>query len=299
MVSNTYNRYLWLISTLLDNKKLSFKQLCDKWANSSFSDGVPLNKRTFHKHCEAVEQMFGVDIECNNSYQYFIKDNSVFNNDYVRRWLINSFNTSFAIKESKKINARIVFEDIPSGTEFLKTIISSMVQNKILSICYQTFYGDKPQTFTLRPYCLKQYRQRWYLLAFCNERNALRHYSLDRIKSMDITDSSFVYPDDFNPETYYKNSIGIWVDDTLDPEIVVIRAYGEQVKYLRTLPLHSSQVEIFKCEGYSDFEYNICITKVLEYELLRYGNSVEVLEPKKLRESMITNIKDMLNRYKN
>ena len=126
----------------------------------------------------------------------------------------------------------------------------------------------------------------------------IRHFSLDRIQHVDITEPRFDYPSGFSPEAYYKDSIGIWVNEEIKPEKIILRAYGTQSKYLRTLPLHHSQKEIHTTDQYCDFEYKLCITQNLISELLAKGKTIQVMEPESLRTEMKKCLYYMFNFYK-
>ena len=137
------------------------------------------------------------------------------------------------------------------------------------------------------PYAMKVYRQRWYIVGKLQEQGVIRHLALDRIIDLHLTDKSFAVPKRFNAEKYYANTIGIFVNEELKPQKVRIRVYGNQVDYLRTLPLHRSQEEVLTKNGqFSEFQYKVCLTPELFTQLLSMGESVEVLEPQELREEM-------------
>lgn len=298
MISNTYNRYLWLLNTLLIYKKVSFEEFQERWEKSYMYD-EPLSKRTFHMHRRAVEEMFDINIVCDSAdgYRYYIDEKSLLNKNKARKWLINSFNISNMVNEGKKMKDRIILEEIPSGTSYLSTVIDAMQSNWVLDISYLPFYEDEPTTYHISPYCLKVHHQRWYILGKVEELEGLRHFALDRTLDMMVCNRHFTYPKNFSPENYYRHSVGIWVDDQLKPEKVVIRAYGEQAKYLHTLPLHHTQQHIEITKDYCDYKYNISITKDLVYELLKMGKNIEVLQPESLRETMKNHIEQMLERY--
>lgn len=297
---NVYQRCLWLLDTLLRYKKLTFKEIHKKWEDSCLYEGKPLNLRTFHLHRKAIENLFNITIECdvNDDYRYYIADDSPIQRDKTIRWLYNSFNVRNMVTEGKLMTDRVLLEDIPGGTNFLQTVVDAMRQNRILEVEYQPFYEERPQTYHVHPYCLKMYRMRWYVLGWFEEKGALRQFSLDRTLKMAIMEKEFEYPDDFSPEYYYKYAVGIWVNEDLKPETVVLRAYGQHSKYLRTLPLHSSQTEINKTEEFVDFQYRVLITRDLISEILQMGDKVEVLAPKELRKQVKDAAKGILSRYK-
>lgn len=122
---------------------------------------------------------------------------------------------------------------------------------------------------------------------FARPHTTCRHYG-----------TRFDYPSSFSPEAYYKDSIGIWVNEEIKPEKVIIRAYGTQSKYLRTLPLHHSQKETYTSDEYCDFEYQLCVTQNLISELLAKGKTIQVMEPESLRLEMKKCLYYMFNFYK-
>ena len=89
------------------------------------------------------------------------------------------------------------------------------------------------------------------------------------------------------------------MNDELKPQKVRIRVYGNQVEYLRSLPLHRSQRKVLTKYGqYSEFEYYVCLTPELSTQLLAMGEKVEVLEPQELRDDMKNRIEEMFIFYK-
>lgn len=300
MISNTYNRYLWLLNTLLQYKRLTFDEIRNKWEASYMSEGKTISLRTFHMHRHAVEEMFQVSVECDISdgYKYYIEDADSIAEDRARKWLLNSFNVSNMVSEGKMLKNRILLEDIPQGTEYLSVIIDAMRSNRILEVDYKPFYEDKSTLYHVEPYCMKVYRHRWYVLGKFHELNGLRQFSLDRVCRVIPFDETFVYPKDFSPEDYYQNFVGIWANEKIKPVDVVIRAYGLQSKYLRTLPLHDSQEEINTTENYSDFKYKLCISNDLIRDLLAKGGDIEVIEPYALKKKLIDRTFEILKRYK-
>lgn len=285
MISKTYVRYLWLLNTLTQYKRLTFEEIQSKWDKSVYNyDNKPLNLRTFHIHKNAVEEMFNLNIECDSSdgYKYYIDENIQTKPDIARQWLINSFNVVGLVTEGQQMQDRILLENIPAGAAFLSTIMESIKQSRELHVMYQPFYEDDASEFTVQPYCMKVFHQRWYVLGYFRERNGLRNFALDRTLSIEMTDTHFTYPNNFSPEDYYRNSISVWVLENEKPQKVVLRAYGIQAKYLRTLPLQQTQKEINTTTEYSDFEYYMYLTPDLPQTILSKGAGVEVLEPAEL-----------------
>ena len=195
------------------------------------------------------------------------------------------------------MKGRILFEEIPRGAEYLQTVIDAMQKSKELQVDYQPFYGHR-ETYNIQPYAMKVYHQRWYVVGYIKELGSIRNIALDRTLEMNISDTSFTLPLNFNAEKYYANSIGIYVNEELKPTKVKIRAYGKQIEYLRSLPLHCSQKESASKYGeFCEFEYKLCLTPELSTHILAMGENVEVLEPVELREEIKRRLKECLTKY--
>ena len=299
MATKAINRYVWLLNTLMQRKSLTFKEICDLWDKSNLSDGKPLAVRTFHQHREAIAELFGVEIVCDtNTYKYSIAQLDELKNNSAQQWLFNSFAISNTIEAGRNMKDRIIFEDIPSGAEYAQVVVDAMQQNRVLFVDYKPFRGEKMDLY-LQPYAMRVYNQRWYVVGRFKESGNIRNIALDRILRMEITDEEFVLPEDFDASEYYAHTVGIFVNENLKPQRVVLRTFGVSTEYMRTVPLHPSQREIAtNGNEYSDFEYHLNLTPELTGKLLSKGDWVEVLEPKSLRDEVKEYADSISNLYR-
>ena len=105
-------------------------------------------------------------------------------------------------------------------------------------------------------------------------------------------------PENFLADDYFRGIYGARVYPNMKREMVKLKVYGTQVQYFRSLPLHSSQKEIEENDKYSVFTYFITPDYDFKQDVLSFGDKVEVLEPKELREEMRGIIKSLSIRYK-
>jgi hypothetical protein len=280
--SNLFNRYVWLVDIIYRRGKVTFEEINDSWQRSLLNiDGEDIPLRTFHNHRKAIEQMFDINIECDkrNGYKYYIENTEDMEKGGVRTWLLNTFAVNNLINESHKLKQRILFEQIPSGQKFLTPIIEAMRDGLVIEITHQSFWRSEPATFEVHPYCIKIFRQRWYLIAYNPYVKLILIYGLDRIKNIVITDSRFRLPADFDAETFFADCFGIIALDETKAEKVLIKAYKNQDSYIKALPLHHSQKEEETTPDYAVFSYYIRPTYDFRQELLSHGADVEVLSP--------------------
>ena len=299
--SNLFNRYVWLVDIIHRQDNITFEEINEYWLKSSLNiNGDDLPLRTFHNHRKAIEQMFDINIECDkrNGYKYYIENSDDIESTGVKSWLLNSFSINNLIHESQRIKDRILFEKIPSGQIYLTDIIEAMTKNSSIVISYQNFWRDTPYEVDIYPYCIKVFKQRWYLIAFNKSKERILTYALDRIKKVTITNSTFTFPNDFIANSYFEDSFGIIVDDNIKAEEVSLKINNDKAKYIRALPLHHSQTESIKTENYTVFTYYIRPTYDFLQEILSHGPNIEVLSPKWFREEISKTISIQHNIYK-
>lgn len=300
MAKNTINKYVWLADTIYRAKKISFEDINRRWLDSDMSDGESLSIRTFHKWRVAIEEMFGLVIENENSgqYRYYIENADDLKDGSMRSWLFNTLTVSNLMMESASIKDKILFEEIPDGEQYLPTILEALKKNTVLEMTYQSYWRDEANTFTVEPYCLKAFKQRWYLVGRSPYYNKIMIYALDRVHQLELTALHFEYPEDFKAEDYFDECFGIIADSKCKVETVKLKVSAGQANYLRSLTLHQSQKEVERNDEYSIFTVRLRPTFDFRQEILSQGCDIEVLEPKWFRDEVAEISKHMWNKYK-
>lgn len=294
MAKNFFKRYIWLVDLINRRKYVSFKEISEAWMRSPLNEtGDPLSERTFFNHKDAIAGMFGIEILNDRSLGFYIGRSDV-GSDETSDWMLHTLCLNNVLHENADMKDRILMEKVPSSERFLTDIISAMRDFRVISLCYQGFRHPEPFCFNVRPYCVKYFKQRWYLLG--DSDLGLRIYSLDRFVDMEELEEHFEIPKDFDAEEYFQNYFGVIIGE--EPEDVKIRVVPDQVKYFRTLPLHGSQRETVQEDGSSVFSYHIAPTFDFVQEILSHGADVEVLEPIELRERIADNVAEMASRYR-
>lgn len=282
-----------MVDLINRRKYVSFKEINEAWMRSPLNEtGDPLSERTFFNHKDAIAGMFGIEILNDRSLGFYIGRSDV-GSDETSDWMLHTLCLNNVLHENADMKNRILMEKVPSSERFLTDIISAMRDFRVIRLCYQSFRHPEPFCFNVRPYCVKYFKQRWYLLG--DSDLGLRIYSLDRFVDMEELEEHFEIPKGFDAEEYFGNYFGVIIGE--EPEDVKIRVVPDQVKYFRTLPLHGSQRETVQEDGSSVFSYHIAPTFDFVQEILSHGADVEVLEPAELRESIADIIAGMASRY--
>ena len=299
MAKNYFNRYVWLIDTISRRGHISLADLSSQWQRSSLNeDGGPLAERTFHNHREAIMDIFGIEIKCDRSLGYYIANSGDLEGDGIRKWLLESLSMNNLLNESSDMRDRILFEKIPSSQKWLPSIVNAMRDGKAVEITYQSFTRSEPNTFIVHPWCLKLFRQRWYVLGRSEEYENARVYALDdRMLDVMQTKKRLKVPAKFNAQEYYSHCFGIIVASDNKPCTIDIKVTADQVKYIKTLKLHESQTLVEENDGYAIFRFRLVPTLDFKQEILSHGADYEVLAPQWFRDEIKNDIARMMSNY--
>ena len=295
-------KYIWLVDTIRSVGHISREDISRKWSNSAANENKEseYKESTFFRNINEIRSLFNIDIQCNRTTgHYYIAESDL--TSQTMQWLLSQFAVSQSLDTSRELRDRILYEPIPEGSEYLTTIVNAMHDSQWLHITHQRFDSDAPHEFYLAPYCLKVFKQRWYVFgAKCelNERLAVnassttRIYALDRVKKLEISDKTFKLPKNFDAEKYFAHSYGVFCG--YEPELIRARFDENAAPFVRTLPLHPSQKEVEPCV----FEWYLAPTLDFIQQLRTQGSQLEILAPQSLRDQFIKEAQDILNLYK-
>lgn len=309
-------RHIWILSELYQNPQgLTYKEFAERWEQSSQNiQGTSLPKRTFADCLRAIEETFNIDIssDARNGYRYRIVQRDWLENDRVKDSLLSAFAVNGLLQDSRGLRERVVYEDIPSGNEYLLVVLKAMKANRVLAMTYQDYFDEEPREVRLEPYCARVFRQRWYVIGVMeNEpvgeeppeltnQGRIRRYALDRIVKLEQTDATFKMPRGFSARKYFSSAFGIIVEpEEYDVETICLKVYdiNHRREYLRSLPLHPSQKEVEWHKDYSIFELHVAPTYDFIKEVLSMGGEAEVVSPAYVRQEVRRRAEELLSRY--
>ena len=242
MVTELLQKYIWLVQTFIraGQNGLSLNEIEERWEDRF---DTPYSRRTFNNHREAVEEVFGIRIECNRSTnRYFVGySDDLADENAETAWLINTFTVNNILSLGKeRLSGRVSVEDIPSGHTHLTGIMEAMTEGREITVGYMKYSSSAAEVLHLRPYAVKEYAKRWYLIAYCIERQGLRVYGLDRITKMESSDKKFRMPKNFDVDELFSTSFGIYLPEG-KARTITFRTSESEARFLRDLPLHRSQ----------------------------------------------------------
>lgn len=247
------------------------------------------NERTLYRLNETLARDFGIEIVfdyTNNGY-FFDEENSSNPESFLSLLEILAtaelFSTNFKEKNDAlsfvEFENKAAIESIPN----FKTILEATQLQLPVTFSHYSFYHLKEEEYTLKPYFLKQYQNRWYVVG--ETQKGYRTFGIDRIENITIGTKKFK-PKTEEAKDKFSNVIGLnYVDHKL--QTIRLSFHISQKPYLVSLPLHSSQKEINLDNG-KTFDIEVLIHPNFEFnqQILKYGSLVKVLEPEWLKEEI-------------
>ena len=305
-VPSLFKEYIWLVNTIKRARRISFAEIQEKWLDTEMSGGVEFARSTFNRHKDAIQDIFGINIDCDRKggYKYYIANEKVLREDTVQNWIVSTMSVNDVISDSKALHDRIVLQQIPCD-EYLEIFINAMKRKVRVEVKYRRYESDNVTEVDFEPYCLKLFNQRWYVLAHFHrdatpekeERDYYGVYSFDRMQEVSLTNVKFEVRDDFDAQDYFSECFGVFVSESTPAERIVLRAYNKQRYYLNDLPLHHSQKVIGRGENYTDFEYYIRPTIDFCGHILSLANQLKVICPQSLADRIRQMAMDTLEMY--
>lgn len=201
--------------------------------------------------------------------------------------------------QSEEVDQYVQFEtgNTSTGSDFLAPLLSAIKKNNIVYFDYESFVSGNRKRRKVTPLLLKEYRNRWYLISSDMVKGKIITYGLDRMGNLDVTDQNGEKPKSFNPDLYFKHSIGITASDDAIPVEIKFKAKNVAAKYIDSQPFHQSQKVMESNVDFTIFSLFVQISEELIRELLSYGGKVEVIAPTNLRDELNNRVDEMYKIY--
>jgi|694.fasta_scaffold55170_2 predicted DNA-binding transcriptional regulator YafY len=212
--------------------------------------------------------------------------------------IINRVNIS-PNPDDASLSRYIQFEvsTVSQGNEHLGPLLEYIRAKKSIRIAYRKFSDDKVKEYDLHPYLLKEYHNRWYVVAFDVNGHGIRTFGLERIEKLETAEKKFTLDKNFNADHFFKYSIGI-TEISDKPQEVILSFDPVPGKFLLTQPIHVSQTLLEQNKNEIHIGLNVLITQELITFILGYGAGVRVLKPTKLCRQIEEIAKAIAEKYK-
>lgn len=217
-------------------------------------------------------------------------------------WLeeINSRLSSQFLMNPASQKPVVAFDENPyvEGMKFYRTVYAAIIKKQVLEVKYQSFKRTEPFTYTIHPYFLKQYNNRWFLLGWYEEWQEMTTLPLDRIIEVKHVSRDYRENKDIDFKTFFKDVIGVSFPKGGEMAEVHLWVDKQQWPYIKTKPLHGSQRIVQEYEdGSAEIAINVIPNFELESRILGQGMHMKVLSPESFKEKIKNQIETAAGLY--
>lgn len=247
---------------------------------------IGFSKRTLQRDIKEIRNVFGIDIEYSKSQKgYFISQSENENMNFQR--MMEAFDMFNSLNLAQDLTPFIHLEKRrPQGTENLYGLLHAIKNRLQIKFTYQKFWEEELSQRLVEPYALKEFKNRWYIMAKDSKDNNIKSFALDRLTNLEITNQTYQHPDNYSIEQSYRYCFGIISPNDEEPQDIILSFDPLQGKYIKSLPLHHTQQVLVDNDEEMKIKLKLCLTHDLIMELLSFGNNIKVIEPKSLADQI-------------
>lgn len=178
-------------------------------------------------------------------------------------------------------NSRAEFsEQVHRRQQMLTLLLRALVNLQKVEILYETASRAGAMTQrTVQPYTVMPYERSWQLVAYCERREAVRMFKLDRIHEARILPLNYAIPEGFSLQGYLGNTWGVVQVPGGKEEEVQLLFDAEAGRWVAESEWHPSQQIEHLEDGRVLLRFRIVITPEFTKWVLQYGPKVKVVGP--------------------
>lgn len=208
------------------------------------------------------------------------------------------FEDTFKLKAN--VDSVVSFEQNPylRGIEHFTALFNAIINKQVLKIEYKASFGE-PQQYEIHPYFLKQYNNRWFLFGISQleGQNKLMNMAIDRIVGFEpMHQVEYIENKDIDFVEYFDDVIGVTVPNDKTIEKIRLKIDKARYSYIESKPIHPTQTVKEKNEEYAVIELKLIPNYEFETLLLGFADSVEILEPESLRETISSRARKIIEK---
>lgn len=178
------------------------------------------------------------------------------------------------------------------GLDWFQDLFDAIINKSVLHIQYKTF-ADETFNWTIHPYYIKEYNNRWFLFGLNEEQGSIYNIPLDRIWEVDQIHRDYI-PSDIDFESYLDDVVGVTVLPK-EKETIRLQFSEHRFPYISTKAIHQSQRIVDNEKRI--VEISVIPNNELEALILSFGKDIEVLSPMSFRARIQDVIRESYEKY--
>lgn len=184
------------------------------------------------------------------------------------------------------------------GLEYLDVLYQSIINNKAVEVEYKSFKAKEASTFHFHVWWLKEFKNRWFAVGVKNAGTQPLNLALDRMGSVNIVNKpAYIHNTGITANEFYRDVVGVTVSPTQRVSHVTLFVTNQHAPYVETKPLHHTQRVIERYEQGIIIQLKVQLNFELEKEIMGFGDGMQVIGPKKLKERIMDKHRNAMENY--
>ena len=163
-------------------------------------------------------------------------------------------------------------------------VLAALFQRQQLKIRYHGRRRNEESERVISPQRLTQYRNSWYLDAWCHQAVGLRSFALERVREQTLLTELAREVSQAELSGHFDQSYGIFSGPA--ENLAELRFTTEMARWIAEETWHPDQQGSFEADGSWLLKLPFSNSRELVMDIMRYGAEVEVLAPDFLREAV-------------
>lgn len=207
-------------------------------------------------------------------------------------------NNIYASNDERKNCIQFETNTLLKGIEFINPLYQAVLNEVPLLIEYKSFKAKDSREQIYFPYLLKEYRNRWFLLAKAKKGTVLVTLALDRIISFKVVkNEKFLQYKGVDFVRYFEDTIGVTKTESDRAHKVILHITKAHAPYVITKPIHNSQTVLKEDESGTIIRLDVVLNFELEREILGFGEFLKVLAPRILANRIERRLRKSVENY--
>lgn len=297
-MSKDIRRYLVILELLQSSDLVTTQQI----EAEQKKEGLGFSTSTLSRDYKfLVDLGFKIHLDNSKGYTLEIENTEEFSfltNLFKRIALSNLLNKSITLEKETHKYLALDETSLVKNFQYFDVILEAIKNRKEISFQHNSFYHTdrtEPKTHTIKPYLLKEYQNRWYVVGENDE--GFRVFGLDRLAELKVLEGKRFQNKTEEANEKLSHTVGLNFSDH-KPTRTVLRFHASQKPYLESLKLHHSQeVVTAGLAGFYTIKLFVSYNFELKQQLLKYGSLVEVLEPDFVRDDIKAELEKAIKFY--
>lgn len=179
----------------------------------------------------------------------------------------------------------------------LSALDQAITERYSVEIDYRTGRDEHTKNRVIEPYGLVYWNNKWFTVAFCQLRNEIRSFRVDRILGIKHKDRTFALPEHFSAREFFLQNLLPEHGEKTTLVTLILSGRAEALDDLCRhwyLGYHLKERTVNKATFILEEK---ALYAYVPYFLLSYGKAVQVIEPQDLKTQILSVLSDLTEHY--